>query len=990
MTPMRTGSSFGHSQSISHFASGAAALLCALQVTAGTGVSTAVRPAPSAQASRSAQPAQAAQPDLGAPAIAGQAIDEATGLPSYLVQLRARARNTTPAAAAELIDRVLADTIGAARARFRYEHAVIGFAASMNPADAAAVRAHPLVARVEPDMMGAVVSMPEGAPADPNTPNPWGLRRISQANGLAPAFAPCGADGTGVTVVIIDSGINPDHAEFAGRVQQIKNFYPGAGSNGGRDIRGHGTHVAGCAAGATTGPAPGAGIISLAVTDAKGDFAYSTAVAALNWIVIPGNVQLPAVVNMSLSGQHRGLSAAVFEEAIFSVMLQGIPVVVAAGNESWPASWMYPAASAFTLTVGATDADDHPAVFSNFGPDVSIWAPGTGILAADWLRAPNGLRLDRGTSMASPMVAGVAALYLQRHPPTTEELSAPLTIASRTYVALMSAAARGKLTDLTDPARVAPGGNATLAGSANRLLQACDRVAPITCADDEQWIGDSKSIILGDGITPIDASFQCIRNVRHPSGPVSITVNAASIGIAFQNGSPVGADARLGIIDAATGAVLWNSDLALTQEAIDVMAARTVRSSSVAGVYVSWQPVATSGTVGFGYAMTATVGGGSSCIGDLDGNGSVDGADIAKLLVGWGACPVAPPACIADLNGDAAVDGQDMAMLLAHWGPCVASSAPGYVADCNGNPVLRSYYGDSFRDGPGPMVRPMRPDPINAPNVVYPVTLDCAALGWDSDAGNPNVVSFDDPRTGAGTLSNGQCGQATMAQCYQAGAFFWGRGTNCVGVPGLASLATLVGCGDGDVSCGLPIGSGQPSAADPATSIVRQTVPAGITSISSIRLIGSPFNIAGSSSVKVTGYQSAPGVPRSMPTSGFEVRVTVRFRDGGAPLVVDRPAIMQPYGAAGEQVGVPSATRLLTVTGILPPSAREVLSVSVQAMPEGIDSISSIRYMEWAGRVMTADEPGAGAEYSPDAGATWLPLLTPEGARFQAAMCVAR
>jgi hypothetical protein len=790
-------------------------------------------------------------------------------------------------------------------------------------------------------------------------------------------------------MVIIDSGINPDHAEFAGRVQQVKNFYPGAGSNGGRDIQGHGTHVAGCAVGATTGPAPGAGIVSLAVADANGRFQFSTLVAALNWIVIPGNVQLPAVVNISLGGQLRGTTAAVVEEAFSIVMLQGIPVVVAAGNESWPASWIYPAASAFTLTVGAADADDHPAVFSNYGPCVSIWAPGTGILAADWLR-PNGIKVSRGTSMASPIVAGVAALYLQRHPPTTDELSAPFTIASRTYLALMSAAARGKLTDLTDPARVAPGGNATLAGSANRLLQACDRVAPISCVDDEQWIGDSKSIILGDGITPIDASFQCTRNVRHPSGPVSVTVNAASVGVEFQNGFPVGAKARIGIIDAATGAVLWNSDLALGQEPIETMAARTVRSSSVAGVYVVWQPVATSGAVGFGYAMTATVGGSGSCIGDLDGSGSVDGADIAKLLVGWGACPVAPPACIADLNGDAAVDGQDMALLLAHWGPCVASTAPGYMADCNGNPVLRSYYGDALRDGPGPRVRPMRPDPINAPNVVYPVTLDCAALGWDSDAGNPWVSSFDDPRTGACTLPSGECGQAILAQCYQAGGFFWGRDTNCVDVPGLASLATLAGCGDGDVSCGLPLGGDQPSIADATSSIVRQMVPAGITSISSIRLIGSPFNIAGSASVLVTGYPSVPVQPRYMPTSGFEVRVTVQFRDGGAPLVVDRPAIMQPYGTAGEQVSVPFATRLLTVNGILPPSGREVLSVSVRALPEGIDTFSSIRYMSWAGRVMTAEEPGAGAEYSPDAGATWLPLLTPEGARFQAAMCVVR
>ena len=92
---------------------------------------------------------------------------------------------------------------------------------------------------------------------------------------------------------------------------------------------------------------------------------------------------------------------------------------------------------------------------------------------------------------------------------------------------------------------------------------------------------------------------------------------------------------------------------------------------------------------------------------------------------------------------------------------------------------------------------------------------------------------------------------------------------------------------------------------------------------------------------------------------------------------------MQPYEPAGEQVSFPSTTRLPTMNGILQSSGREVFSVPVQAMPEQIDSISSIR-------AMTAEEPGAGAEYSQDAGATWLLLLTPEGARFQAAMCVVR
>ncbi len=921
-------------------------------------------------------------------AAIGQAIDEVTGLPSYLVQLRASARNTKPSVASELIDRVLDETIGENRVRFRYEHAVIGFAASMTAAEADRLRQHELVARVEPDLTGAITGMMGDAPSDPNSPNPWGLRRISQAEGLAPAFEPCGADGSGVTVVIIDSGINPDHSEFAGRVQRLVNFYTGPDANGGRDIRGHGTHVAGCAAGATTGPAPGASIVSLAITNPEGKYNTSAAVAALNWLLIPGNVQLPAVVNMSFSGEHRGASAAVFEEAVANVMLNGIPLVTAAGNESWPASWMYPAASAFTLTVGATDADDHPAIFSNFGPGVSLWAPGTGILAADWLRPSGGLTINGGTSMASPMVAGVAALYLERHPPTAAELALPVTIASRTYLALLSSAVRGELSDQTDPARVAPGGNGTLGGAANRLLQACDRVAPIQCADETPWMGEAKSIILGDGITPIDASFSCVRNVRHPSGPITVTVNAISLGIAFQGGAPVGAKARVGIIDAATGAVLWNSDTALMSDGFEVMSMRTVRSSSVAGVYITWQPVATAGDVGFGYAMTATIGGGTSCTGDLDGSGSVDAADLSRLLAGWGACPTAPAPCLADLNGDSAVDAADLSLMLAAWGPCIPTTAPGFVADCNGAPVLRSYYGDSFRDGTGTTVRPMRPDPINAPSLVYPVTLDCASVGWDSDEGNVSVVSFDDPRPGAGTLGNGFCGQATMAQSFNAGAFFWGRGLGCDEVPGLAPLSTFAGCEKGEIGSGFPLGADQPAQYPAQSIVVRQVMPEGVTSISRIRMVANAGNIAGSSSVKVTGWANAPRASRPMPPTGFSVRVTVQFRDGGAPLVVDRPAVLQPYGPDAEAAGVPASARLMTIENVLPPTTREVLSVAVQPLPEGIDSLSCVRAMSWAGRPLASSESGFGAEFTPDAGRTWLPMLMPDGSRFQASMCI--
>jgi subtilisin family serine protease len=995
MTPMRTGSHFRQSRSISHFASAAAGLLFALQATAGTGVSSAGRPTPSAQATPSVKPAQPAQPDLGVPAIAGQAIDEATGLPSYLVQLRARARNTTPAAADELIDRVLAETIGGARVKFRYQYAVVGFAASMTAAQAEQLRSHPLVARVEPDMESMPTDAGSGVPNNPNSPAPWGLRRITQPDGLAPTYQPCGADGTGVTIVIVDSGIIPEHQEFGGRVRHIGNFYVGSGAQGGRDLTGHGTHVAGCAAGATTGVAPGADIISLGVGSPSGPIANSSVVAALNWVAMPGNVRLPAVVNMSLGGQQVGSENAIMEDAVRYVNVAGIPVVVSAGNNAYPATWDYPASSAFALSVGATDVDDHPAVFSNYGPVVGIWAPGVGILAADWKRAPAGLKRESGTSMASPIVAGAAALYLQRHPPRPEEMAAPITVATRTYLALMAAAARGKLTDQSDPGKVAPGGHGTLAGSANRLLQACEAASgPITCGVDEPWNGRTQSVILGDGITPIDASLRCVRNVRSPSGPVTLTVNTVSVGYAIDaNGTPVGTGikARVEIYDAADFRPLWNSDSLVMQSPFEVMANRSFRSSTPAGLYVAWIPVGSSGPVGYGYAMTATVGGGAT--GDLDGNLVVDGMDLATLLAAWGPCAPLSEArpCVCDLSGDGKVDAEDLASLLAAWGPCTRTPEPGYVLDCNGNPVLRNYLGDNYRDGPGPGVRAMRIDPINAPNAVYPVVLDCAALGWDSDDGTDVVVSVDDPRLGACTLPDRSCVSAGMAQCKQAGGYFWGRGVGCDQVPGLASLDSINGCEKGDVGYGHPIASAQPASFSPTDTIVRQPVAPGVRSISAIEMAALPSNSAKSNAARVNGWappeqtQSA----RLIPAIGLAVRVTVYFRDGGKPLVVDRMAMSQPFGPAGDQLGL-YKERIVTVFDVLPASDREVLAVSVQPAPEGADCMSAMRLLVWFGRNLAASDTGIGAEYSPDCGVTWLPAMTTDGKRFEASICITR
>jgi hypothetical protein len=348
------------------------------------------------------------------------------------------------------------------------------------------------------------------------------------------------------------------------------------------------------------------------------------------------------------------------------------------------------------------------------------------------------------------------------------------------------------------------------------------------------------------------------------------------------------------------------------------------------------------------------------------------------MLSAWGDCPGALAPCIADLDGNRSVDAADLGMLMANWGVCNLTVPAGFVADCNDYLVLRSYLGDYVRDGPGIVMRPMRPDPLRAPTLVYPVTLDCEARDWDTDAGNRVSVSYDDPRPGACTLADGQCIQATWAQCSQDG-FFWGRGLACSEVGGLAPEEELVGCAVG-VGLGLPIQVGQPDCCDPTVTVLRQPVPAGITSIAALRfVVGRYGNIAAAHSATIAGWQSLAPAQRPVPSDSFPVRVTVWFRDGGQPLVVDRVAVTRPFSLSAS---------LFSIGGVLAPSEREVLSVAVQAMPEGLDFISTMRAMTWAGRSIPNDDPSPGAEISVDAGRSWLPARNANGTRFQASMCI--
>ncbi|HYR11515.1 MAG TPA: S8 family peptidase, partial [Longimicrobium sp.] len=210
--------------------------------------------------------------------------------------------------------------------------------------------------------------------------------------------------GSGVTVYVVDTGIQTSHPEFGGRASA---GYDAFGGNA-QDCNGHGTHVAGTVAGSTYGVAKDARVVAVRVLDCAGNGTTSTVVAGLDWVRL--NRQGAAVANLSLGG---GADQAI-DDALRRVISSGVTAVVAAGNQPADNACSYsPARVGEALTVGASNANDQKAWFSKFGSCVDLFAPGEGITSA-WIGG--GTNTIDGTSMASPHVAGAAALYLQGSP----------------------------------------------------------------------------------------------------------------------------------------------------------------------------------------------------------------------------------------------------------------------------------------------------------------------------------------------------------------------------------------------------------------------------------------------------------------------------------------------------------------------------------------------------------------------------------------------
>jgi subtilisin family serine protease len=471
-----------------------------------------------------------------------------------------------------------------ARLSFRYRTALVGFAMEIPEQAVAALRSNPAVAAVDPDTP-VTSSQIQQSP-------PWGLDRIDQrALPLSGSYT-SPDDGAGVTAYVVDTGILTGHTDLGNRVRA--GYTAISDGRGTVDCNGHGTHVAGTLAGSTYGVAKGAGLVPVRVLDCSGSGSMSGVIAGLDWAAANHVAGTPAVANLSLGGPTNSS----LDAAVAALVNDGVSVSVAAGNDNVNACTQSPARAPAALTVAATDRSDVRASYSNFGTCVDVFAPGSAIVS-DWYTDPTATKSLSGTSMATPHVAGAAAVLLGQQPTLTPTQVAGRLVDSATTNVVTNAGAgsTNKLLFLDPPvatpfAVTNPGNQTSTAGTAVSLtVRAADGSPPYS------WSVSG----LPAGLT-IDASTGVISGTPTTSGTAAVTVTAEDA---------AGATAHTSFTWTVNAAVCVGSGQKLANPGFESGTTGWTATAGVIGRPGSTRPVRTgtwnAALGGKGYATTTTL-----------------------------------------------------------------------------------------------------------------------------------------------------------------------------------------------------------------------------------------------------------------------------------------------------------------------------------------------------------------------------------------------